>query len=287
MVGAVYYTGEPMRSGLVEGIPYSFSRWTDVPAAKWAWFTQALAEGKMIAFDPRDAIPYEWSLKPEDTLGMVFWTKCPERLSRDYALIAPYRAKVHVTITGWAEVEHGAPSIEEATAATRRLSMQLGSREHIVWRFSPVPLVSDTVRRFERIASSLEGFVSNVYLSFLQPNDKLPETRDQATRLGLMVEMANVARHRGIAVKLCNEDRTLARVDGLPDNLSAGVCAPPEDFAQPGLGRSPSEGCGCVLMADPFTINETCTLGCQYCYAADKSLAPKKRNTTKGLPVVP
>ena len=52
--------------------------------------------------------------------------------------------------------------------------------------------------------------------------------------------------------------------------------------------KPPSEGCGCVLMADPFTINESCTFGCQYCYAADKSLAPKKRNTTKGhLPVVP
>ena len=88
-------------------------------------------------------------------------------------------------------------------------------------------------------------------------------------------------------VILCNEDSTLRRVSELPENLSAGVCAPPEDFALPGLARPPSEGCGCVLMADPFTVNETCTMGCSYCYAADKTLAPKKRNTTRHLTVLP
>ena len=276
-----------MKSGRVEGIPYSFSRWTDVPAAKWAWFTQAMAEGKMIAFDPRDAIPYEWSLKPEDTLGMVFWTKYPERLASNSTLLAPYKLKVHVTITGWEEVEIGAPSIEDATYWTRQLAMAIG-RENVAWRFSPVPLVNDTVDRFRRIARELRGFTPNgVYLSFLQENDVIRETRDKADKLALMVEMASVAKDNGLRVLLCNEDRTLFRVDGLPDNLSAGVCAPPEDFDRPGLGRSPSEGCGCVLMADPFTINETCTMGCRYCYAADKTLAPKKRNTTRGLPILP
>jgi hypothetical protein len=275
-----------MKSGREEGIPYSLSRWTDVPAAKWAWFTQSVAAGKMIAFDPRNAIPYEWSLKPEDTLGLVFWTKVPQRLVEAHSMLAPYKAKFHVTITGWHEVEHGAPSALESAIWTRRLAEAWGP-ENVVWRFSPVPLVPDTLKRFEAIATELAGSVGRVYLSFLQENDKLPETRDREARLELMVGMADIAKYRGMRVLLCNEDRTLARVDGLPSNLSAGVCAPPEDFAQPGLERSPSEGCGCILMADPFTINETCTLGCQYCYAADKSLAPKKRNTTRSLPVVP
>ena len=102
-----------------------------------------------------------------------------------------------------------------------------------------------------------------------------------------MVEMAKIAKGYGMQVILCNEDSTLRRVSELPENLSAGVCAPPEDFALPGLARPPSEGCGCVLMADPFTVNETCTMGCSYCYAADKTLAPKKRNTTRHLTVLP
>jgi hypothetical protein len=275
----------PVLSGHVEGMPYSFSRWTDVPAAKWAWFCQAMREGKMIAFDPRNAIPYEWSLAPEDTLGMVFWTKDPATLTGARDLLAPYRVKVHVTLTGWHEVERGVPSVEDSTAAVRQLSKQIG-RENVVWRFSPVPLVDNPIARFRLIASKLEGAVDRVYLSFLQTNDMIPETRDTVARLALMVSMAEIASSHGIRVLLCNEDRTLARVNGLPDNLSAGVCAPPEDFNRPGLGRAPSEGCGCVLMVDAFTINETCVYGCQYCYAADKTLAPKKRNTTRGLPVL-
>ena len=101
-----------------------------------------------------------------------------------------------------------------------------------------------------------------------------------------MVEMAEIAKEYGIRVFLCNEDNTLQGVQNRPSNLSAGVCAPPEDFALPGFARPPSEGCGCVLMADPFTVNETCTMGCSYCYAADKTLAPKKRNTTRHLTVL-
>jgi len=275
-----------VKSGRAEGLPYSFSRWTDVPAAKWPWFLNAiLAKRSMMAFDPRNAIPYEWSLAPEDTLGMVFWTKCPDKLAKAPFVLDQYKLKVHVTMTGWHEVEIGAPSIEEATEATKRIAGRWG-KENVVWRFSPVPLVEDTLARFEQIAKGVEGSVDRVYLSFLQENDRISETRDRETKLQLMLDMAGVAASRGIRVLLCNEDRTLAKVNELPENLSAGVCAPPEDFGQVGLAPPPSEGCGCVLMVDPFTINETCTLGCTYCYAADKNLAPKKRNTTRSLPVV-
>ena len=284
-----------VKSGLAEGIPYSFSRWTDVPHGKWPWFLSALEEGKMLAFDPRDAIPYNWSLKPEDTLGLIFWTKDPKNLVRSRSVLAPYRMKVHVTITGWTEEEHGVPDMYDVASYAHLLSEQIGM-ENVVWRFSPVPLVHDVVDRFRRIADLLNAggwgtgnskTTDRVYLSFLQDNDKIPEARERDTRLGLMVDMAMVAKDYGLRVLLCNEDRTLLRVEGLPPNLEASVCAPPEDFSQPGFARPPSEGCGCVLMADPFTINETCTLGCTYCYAADKTLAPKKRNTTRNLPVVP
>ncbi len=140
--------------------------------------------------------------------------------------------------------------------------------------------------RFERIAGAVQGAVDHVFLSFLQTNDLMAETRDQAAKLEIMIELAAVAAKFGIKVLLCNEDRTLFRVTGLPDNLGTGVCAAPEFWGQPEAGRLPSEGCGCVLTVDPFTINESCTMGCEYCYAADKSLARKKRNTTRGLPVI-
>src|ERR1700679_778761 len=141
------FDGRLMKSGRTEGIPYSFSRWTDVPISKWPFFTSQIKAGKMVAFDPRDAIPYEWSLAPEDTLGMVFWTKDPKNIVRSKELLAPYKMKVHVTITGWHEVEHGVPDMYDVAMNANLLAQQIG-HENVSWRFSPVPLVPDALARF-------------------------------------------------------------------------------------------------------------------------------------------
>ena len=273
-----------MRSGREELIPYSLSRWTDVPAAKWEWFKAQIAAGQMMAIDPRNSIPYIWSLKPEDTLGLVFWTKDPRNLNVGAEWLRHYRYKIHVTLTGWEEVEKGAPTLHEGGRLLAKTLEEHGP--HVTWRFSPVPLLDsdEVVRRFTEISQYGQG--SPVYLSFLQTNDLIPETRDAYERIRLMRRLAEIAESRNIRVMLCNEDRTLLGAEGLPPNLSAGICAPPEDFALPGRPTSPSEGCGCILMADPFTINESCTMGCKYCYAADQELAPKKMNTSRSLPVL-
>ncbi len=280
--------GPPLQSGRTERLPYSLSRWTDVPGAKWGWFQEALRQREMIAIDPRTGVPGRWSLAPEETLGLVWWTKAPTVLADAAADLKPYDNQFHVTITGWHEVEKGVPHWRDAAEGLVRLSKEFG-KGHVIWRFSPVPVLpgGDLVTRFASIANKLKGHVGAVYLSFLQENDLMPEKRSAGDRVTVMKLLAEVAADRGIKVLLCNEDRTLAGLDVHP-NLAAGVCAQPEYWMLDSREKPPSEGCGCVLMADPFTINESCTFGCQYCYAADKSLAPKKRNTTKGhLPVVP
>ena len=275
-------------TGIREGLPYSLSRWTDVPAGanKWEWFKASLLDKKMVAFDPRTAIPSEWSLRPEDTLGLVFWTKDPTNLIFDAPRLRDYRVKVHVTATGWEEVEKGAPNLREAANLVGMAAKVLGP-ENVTWRFSPVPDVPDAADRFSTIlAMAAYHGVERVYLSFLQENDLVPETRSKQEKLNLLTQIAEDAAHRGVKVYLCNEDRLLAGHSDLHPNLSSGICAPPEDFALPSRERPPSEGCGCVLMVDPFTINESCVMGCLYCYAGDKNLAQKKRNTTRSLPVV-
>lgn len=273
-----------------QNIPYSFSRWTDVSASqnKWDWFMACMAQGHMIAFDPRSGIPGHWSLKPEETFGMVWWTKNPTNLLKEKAMFDGHRLKVHLTITGWEEVEKGAPKTEDAAELACRTAEVFGV-ENTIWRFSPVPLVEDAVARFEKIAKIVSsGGIKKTYLSFLQTNDLVAETRSKEDRLTLLLEFSRIAEPLGLQVYLCNEDTLLHRVNGMPANLSAGVCQPPEDFDLAGYSRGPSEGCGCILMADPFTINESCSLGCTYCYASDKELSSKKRNTTKGvvLPVI-
>lgn len=269
-------------------MPYSLSRWTDVPAGKWPWLMESLRRGYMDAFDPGTGFPGRWSLKPEDTLGLVFWTKDPRNILTAQETLNNYKVQVHVTMTDWHEVEIGAPRpVEDKIWAHTSLLRQFLPPESVIWRFSPVPLVSDVVERFERIADRMSGSgFRRVFLSFLQENDKIPETRSAAERIQIMRDLAAVGAAYKIDVRLCNEDRTLLGVQGLPTSLASGVCAPPEDWALPGLAKPPSEGCGCTLMVDPFTINESCTMGCQYCYASDKTIAVKKRNTTRRLPVV-
>jgi len=247
---------------------------------------QSIRDQKMLAFDPRTAIPSYWSLDPADTLGLVFWTKDPTNLIYNAPWLPEYRYKVHITATGWHEVEKGAPNPRRAAYMLQKAAENLGA-ENVTWRFSPVPMVSDAVERFASIMKDAAYVgVRDVYVSFLQNNDLMPETRTEDERLKVLQGLAEVAdRHGEARVRLCNEDRLLAGKAGLRANLSAGVCAPPSDFGVMGKESAPSEGCGCVLMVDPFTINESCTMGCRYCYAADQTLSPKKRNTT--LPVLP
>ncbi len=274
--------------GTHENLPYSLSRWTDVPAAKWEWMKQSVRDQRMLAFDPRTAIPSVWSLDPCDTLGLVFWTKDPTNLIDDAPWLREYRYKVHVTATGWHEVEKGAPNGQRSAYLLQRAAEHLGPA-NVTWRFSPVPMVGDVVERFAAIMRDA-GYVGvrDVYVSFLQTNDLMGESRTEDERLDILRGLAEVAARYGEAkVRLCNEDRLLAGRVGLAANLSAGVCAPPSDFGVVGRDAAPSEGCGCVLMVDPFTINESCTMGCRYCYAADQTLSPKKRNTTLSLPVIP
>ena len=259
------------------------SRWTDVPAAKWAWFRGVLAEGSMLAFDPRNALPSEWSLKPEDTLGLNFWTKDPRNLLIDRELLKPYKVKIHMTITGWEEVEKGAPTLKDALWLLEDTAKVFGA-ENVTWRFSPVPLVTDVADRFGRIcAKASRAGVREVYLAFLQENDLMSETRTVSEREELLKKLGDRAAVFGIHVKLCADDQRLLQGGCLHHNVSHGICAGPADWG----GLPEAEGCGCAIMIDPFSINESCTFGCQYCYAADKSLLPKKINTTRSLPIVP
>jgi hypothetical protein len=291
-----------LRYGKAEGIPYSLSRWTDVPDAKWPWFREVMRRGVMEAFDPTTGVPCRWSLAPCDTLALVFWTKNPANLINDQTVVEFHPVKVHVTATGWHEVERGAPGIDESIRLLTETVRVYGAA-NVTWRFSPVPILpfDDLLGRFFRLAEgAARAGLKSVYISFLQPNDRVPETRTALERLHLLSMMAQtVGAKFGLDLLLCNEDRALERWGELvdlsgdpvtvPANLKSGVCVDPSVFAAPtafGDVAPRIEACGCVLMADPFTINESCTLGCLYCYASDKSLTGKKRNTTRRLPVV-
>lgn len=264
-----------IRSGAKEGVPYSLSRWTDI-SGKWQWFESCMTAGQMLAFDPRSGVPSLWSLKPEDTMSLVFWTKNPALLIASQLRLAAYHTVVHVTATGWEEVEKGAPKLEDSG----RLLIEAAKAFPIVhWRFSPIPALPtpEVLARFLHLCSFAEkAGLQEVFVAYLQSNDLVREPRSALERFELLNHMSTAAANYGIKVLLCQDDRSLSEWQGAQFALAP--CVPPDDFVQAG---SAMEGCGCVTMVDPFTVNETCTYGCQYCYAADKTLSSKKRNTTR------
>ena len=288
-IGEVMSKAKEILSGKEVGFPYSLSRWTDVCIDKWEWFLASLKIGHFIGFHPTEAIPYRWSLRPDDVLGLIFWTKDPNNLIWSNITDRGYNIKAHITVTGWEEVEGKAPKLGPAINSLGMAASILGPK-NVYWRFSPVPMLphSVVVERFGQILAiaSNEG-IDRVYLSFLQENDRIPETRSEVDRLNILLELAELAQGRGVKIHLCNEDRLLLEYPNVHPNLDSGVCAPPEDFSLPGYSKPASEGCGCVLMVDPFTVNESCSVGCKYCYAGVSDFSPKRRDTTKqrSLPV--
>jgi DNA repair photolyase len=215
-------------------------------------------------------------LHPDKVLALVFWTKDPTNLIRDRHLLAPFMTHVHVTVTGWSEVEKGAPDLE-ASAELLREAVAVFGADRVTWRFSPVPQIPapQLFERFRKIASvAASAGLKRVLLAFLQENDLMPEMRGVEERVALMRGLATEAALFGVTVQLCNDDSTLGCT------VATGVCVPAVFGAD-----VRTEKCGCVLMVDPFTINEACTMGCLYCYAADRGLGHGKRNTTR-LPVI-
>jgi len=270
-------------NGRAERVPYSLSRWTDVPAAKWPWMQQQLDQGWMVAIDQRTSVPARWSLKPQDTLGLLFWTKNPAVLLTEKRL-QDYRVKIHRTTTGWHEVEPGCPTIQDACDMFCA-SVRYFGPDNVIWRFSPIPLLpdSDVVMRFRKILNVAGPIgLRSVFVSFLQTNDQITETRTDEEKRTLLRKLTSEAKSRQIRVKLCADDQAILVGQSNP-GVSTGVCAPPEDFI---YGRNlERDVCGCGFSVDPFSINETCTGGCLYCYAGDKTSAPKKRNTAT-LPIL-
>jgi hypothetical protein len=270
-------------SGKELNFPYSLSRWTDVPMDKWGWFKAIMKQKEMLGFHPEQMVPYRWSLRADDTLGLIFWTKDPTNVLREELPEKGYRVKLHVTVTGWEEVEPKAPNLDNGANLLARANHLLGP-ENVYWRFSPIPILpqDELIRRFQVILSrSSDEGMKRVYASFLQDNDLMPEIRYTSDRLSILTQMGEVAQQYGVKVLLCNEDKLLVGHPDLHPNVASGVCAPPEDFMLPKRDKPPSEGCGCVLMVDPFGINESCSVGCKYCYAADRLSNPHRSDSSR------
>ncbi|MDP3000511.1 MAG: DUF1848 domain-containing protein [Bryobacterales bacterium] len=258
----------------------SASRRTDIPAFYSRWFLRRLAEGFCEWVNPFSGQVLRVSLLPQDTLGIVCWTRNPAPLatSLDALQQAGHRLAFHFTINGYpGALESHNPPVEAAVRAFRDLARRLPAGR-AWWRYDPILLTDATPpawheRNFARLAEELEGQTGRCYFSFASFYRKTRRNLAasgvpwQEPAIGEKLELAGrlnlIARRHGIGMFSCCDDRLLAA------GVEKAHCVEPGAFSQApsGIKLAPTRaGCGCTQSVD-IGAYDTCAFGCAYCYA--------------------
>ncbi len=266
----------------------SVSRRTDIPAWYAEWFMNRVRAGYAQYRNPFGGQMHEVSLRPEDVMAFVFW-------SRNYAPLLPYLSELdergfggyfHFTLTDYgAPLEPYAPPTEKMIDVFHELARRY-SPKHLLWRFDPMIFSAQMppdrmLERFERLAERLKGATERCYISVVDDYRKVRknvgtlveqgffgEQPEQETMQAFAAQLVEIARVRGIGLHACCET-IFSGIDGIRqahciDPLLLAQLFPAKFHA---LRPAPTrEGCGCFASRD-IGAYDTCIHGCVYCYA--------------------
>ncbi|MDY6952506.1 MAG: DUF1848 domain-containing protein, partial [Thermodesulfobacteriota bacterium] len=230
---------------------------------------------------------YVVSLKPEDVISFVFWSKNFQPFLEPLKVIdgMGYGAIFHFTITGLPKVfESNLVGTEIAIHTLKEMSQRY-SPKHIIWRYDPI-IISDLtdatfhLKNFQSLASELEGYVARCFFSYVAMYGKVKRNfkkleaekgvhvmdPDHETKKGLANKLAGIAEDHGMKMHTCCGDFLIS------DKIKKARCVDgdlirelfPHDVKR--KVRSTRRGCGCTESRDIGTY-DTCSHGCLYCYA--------------------
>ena len=270
----------------------SASRRTDIPAFYSEWFMNRIRDGYVRWVNPFSRIVHRISLRPEDVMAFVLWSK-------NYAPLLPhldeldargYRMLFHFTINGLPKAfEPRVPDAVDMVECAHTLSHRYGP-DAVLWRYDPVLMSSVTDRqyhlnRFRELCAALEGAVKRCCFSFVVFHNKVQRNastlrRDTgivlhdlptANRLEIANALADVALEHGIEMLSCCGDYLVGgkikKAHCTDAELLFRLC--PDRIRR--LIEVPTrEGCGCCECTD-IGAYDTCAHGCVYCYANSRS----------------
>ncbi|MBI5408501.1 MAG: DUF1848 domain-containing protein [Nitrospirae bacterium] len=206
----------------------SASRRTDVPAFYMDWFMKRLREQYLFVKHPYTGGYFHVSLKPENLLGIVFWSKdFSPLLSRlDEIEKVTHNLFFHFTITDLPEdIEANTPPFQEVVKDFIFLAERY-SPDCVIWRFDPL-CITDKIsfgyhkEAFRQCMEMLKGHCHTCYISFVNPYYKVIKNFERYTShrlLDIPVEekrsyakrLAEVAARYGIRMYACCNDYLLS-----------------------------------------------------------------------------
>ncbi len=261
----------------------SASRRTDIPAFYAQWFMDGLKRGAIEFIHPYSGQRLNVSLKPNDVIAFVFWSKnfCGfidhlEWIRKDYACV------FHYTINEYPlEIEGNIPLLTRRLDSFKKIS-DMFSPDNIIWRYDPILLTKNFnmdyhLAKFTEISGILKGYTKKCYTSFVQlygknkvilRNSGVDENESQNTiKLDLISKLKGICesntmellnccypllKEAGVPSGSCIDKKLIEKITGL--NLKEIKKAPTR------------KSCGCYKSIDIGTYS-TCKGKCLYCYA--------------------
>lgn len=272
----------------------SVSRRTDIPAFYAKWFLNRIEAGFCEWVNPFGGQVYRVSLRPEDCLGLVFWTRYPAPLlpHLDELKARGFAFYFHFTINGYGpRLETHNPDPVKALDVFRSLSDRI-SPALTLWRYDPILFSDQTpaeyhIGQFASLARALRGATERCYFSFVDAYGKtrrnlrahnIPYSEPGGKeKLALVRRMRDIAAGEGITLYSCCEDAMVG------EGVEKAHCVELEllrrmrpDLTQR-LKAAPTRAeCGCVESVD-IGAYDTCRFGCVYCYATNSREAAERR----------
>ncbi len=264
----------------------SVSRRTDIPAFYGDWFMNRLKEGFAGYVNPFGGRKYVVSLKPEDVICFVFWSKNFKLFLENLKIIEAlgYKFYFNYTVTGLPEIFECNTDKEMAIEALKELSKRY-SPKHINWRYDPI-IISDItdydfhIQNFKSLASELEGYVERCYFSYAVRYGKVKRNfekfqvkhgvkitdPDNNFRTMLANELAAIADEHGIKMHSCCGDHLLNQRIEKAHCIDGKLVEELFHKRLPYKQKPTRKECGCTESVDIGTY-DTCRHGCVYCYA--------------------
>lgn len=270
----------------------SVSRRTDIPAFYSEWFMNRIRDGYVRWVNPFSRLVHSISLRPEDVIAFVLWSKnyAPLLSHLDELDARGYRMLFHFTINGLPKAfEPRVPDAADMAKCAHSLSRRYGP-DPVLWRYDPVLISSITdsqyhLDRFRELCAAMEGAVKRCYFSFTVFHSKVKRNASTlegqtgitlkdlapADRADIANLLADTALEHGIEMYSCCGDYLVGGKIKKAHCTDAALLHRLYPERTRRLIEAPTrEGCGCCECTD-IGAYDTCAHGCVYCYANSRA----------------